>query len=129
MEEKTLIWKKSTWMSIYPYYQRLLEYLTHDVKYVATLLLCVLMSKLLLLSPFISIGFYYYHKHIIIKYISKLEYCIVSFSILQHTRAFLPFHINFLHTLHPPFFILIIQIFFILSSTRSHVWVLVILQK
>lgn len=32
---KVLVWKKHTWMNVYTHYQRLLEYLTHDVKYVA----------------------------------------------------------------------------------------------
>lgn len=34
MEEKTLVWKKRTWMDVFTLYNRLLEYLTHDVKYV-----------------------------------------------------------------------------------------------
>jgi hypothetical protein len=32
--DKLLVWKKPTWLQVFTLYQRLLEYLTHDVKYV-----------------------------------------------------------------------------------------------
>lgn len=32
-DDKVMKWKKHTWMNVYTLYQRLLEYLTHDVKY------------------------------------------------------------------------------------------------